>query len=345
MYGGAILFTIMKNSLLQENKVVVDELLRSLQPFAPGIKRRLAPLPVSLSFYPVAKNLRFIATQVAKNSRLGRRSVVSEQPRDGEEIFVQQSLGWQTWKPWVWFPDSPSNKRGIESMLASSLWDISPHLKRRDFAQGGEMQILMNFIDHLSSLNTIFKPESTLLAEVREKVPTENELRSSIACHIRRGDTQSKNSHWNQPGRTDQFGIFTYAEKCKDAGYATGLNNLFVITDSDDSVEQLASLLPEFTMTQNTFDKDLFFRQPEGQKINIEEYVRINPALAAFYRSTTIADLWAVSQCQAFVGPLDTSEMSRTAYYLQIARQNILTPCFAVGNNLKLSNASFSDLT
>jgi hypothetical protein len=83
----------------------------------------------------------------------------------------------------------------------------------------------------------------------------------------------------------------------------------------------------------------------EGIKINIEEYVRLNPDLAAFYRSTTIADLWAVSQCQAFVGPLDTSEMSRTAYYLQIARTNLLTPCFVVGNNLKLSNASFSDLT
>jgi hypothetical protein len=335
----------MKNSLLQDNKIVVDSLLQSLQPFTSGLKRRLAPLPVNLSFYPVAKNLRFIATQVAKNSRSGRRSVVSEHPRDGEEMFVQQSLGWQSWKPWVWFPDSPSNKRGIESMLASSAWDISPHLNRRDFVQEGEMQILMKFVDHLSSLNAIFKIEPTLLAEIREKVPVENQLWSSIACHIRRGDTQSKNSDWNQPGRTDQFGLVMYAEKCKDAGYATGLNNLFVITDSDDSVEQLASLLPEFTVKQNSFDKDLFFRQPDGQKINIEEYVRLNPDLAAFYRSTTIADLWAVSQCQAFVGPLDTSEMSRTAYYLQIARTNLLTPCFAVGNNLKLSNASFSDLT
>jgi len=149
---------------------------------------------------------------------------------------------------------------------------------------------------------------------------------------------------WNQPGRNDQFELFDYSQKCKLAGAKTGLKDLFVITDSDDTVEQLASLLPDFNVHQNSFDKSLFFRQPLGKSINVEEYVRQNPQLADFYVSSTIGDLLAVSQCSGFVGPLATSEMSRTAYYLQIAKHQQFTPCFEVGSALSIRDPNFASL-
>lgn len=47
--------------------------------------------PVNISFYPVAKNIRFIASSVAKHSRSGRKSFINEIPRGGEESFVVES--------------------------------------------------------------------------------------------------------------------------------------------------------------------------------------------------------------------------------------------------------------
>jgi hypothetical protein len=197
----------------------------------------------------------------------------------------------------------------------------------------------------LSSLGQVFTLGPEIECKVLAKLPSKDFLSCAIGVHVRRGDTQAKGASWNQPGRNDQFGLKDYAKKCIETGERTGFRNIFVLTDSDDTVEQLASLLPEFEVAQNSFDKSLFFRQAPGESVNVEEHVRVNPHLAEFYVSSTVGDLWGVSNCAAFVGPLATSEMSRTAYYLQLANSRKYTPHSAVGADLSFLDPNFAALT
>lgn len=228
--------------------------------------------------------------------------------------------------------------------MGKSSWGSVPIVSRKGFRDGARLGSIFNFIDHLSALNEIFRIGPDLKIEIFTSIPNEDLLSKAVAVHVRRGDTQAKGSLWNQPGRDDQFGLIDYALKCKLAGEQMGLKDLFVITDSDDTVEQLALLLPDFDVHQSTFDKSRFFRQPLGKSVNVEEHVRENPQLADFYVSSTIGDLLAVSRCAGFVGPLATSEMSRTAYYLQIAKHQQFTPCFEVGGALSIHDPNFASL-
>jgi hypothetical protein len=334
----------MGSMLLKDHAEQINELFEALEPADSFLTSLKAPMRVDLSFYPVAKNIRFIASGVAEHSRRGRKSKISETPRIGEANFVKDNLGWESWFPWVWSPTANSNADAIRAILGKSHWDPSPVVNRRTLSTSLGREII-DFADHLSALGSVFTLGPEIERAILSKLPSQDFLRCAIGVHVRRGDTQAKGSAWNQPGRDDQFELRDYAEKCIEAGERTGFKNIFVLTDSDDTVEQLASLLPDFDVAQNSFDKSLFFRQALGESVNVEEHVRINPHLAEFYVNSTIGDLWGVSNCAAFVGPLATSEMSRTAFYLQLANSKRLTPHFAVGRELSMMDPNFAALT
>ena len=317
--------------------------LREIQPLK--YRRIFGAGQSCLSFYPIAKNLRFIASDVAQNSLSGRSTVISEQPRIGEEEFCRSKLGWSDWKPWVWMPGAKSNKQAILEILCNNRWDSIAVVNQRRITTNTLIpECLPKLVDHISALAAIFKPSSRILDSINQSCPSLENLKKSIGVHIRRGDIQSRDGTWNRPDRHDQFGIEVYAKACREAAEMTGIGSVFVISDSDDAAEKLQDQLPDLSVFQNQIDRSKFFRQKHRQSIDLEEQVRNSPELADFYVTATVIDLFAIAKCKGFVGPLGSSEMARTAYYLQLANSSCYKPYVSVGEEFGIHSSNFAQL-
>lgn len=72
--------------------------------------------------------------------------------------------------------------------------------------------------------------------------------------------------------------------------------------------------------------------------------MRNSPELAEFNVTATVIDLFAMSKCNGFVGLLGTSEMARTAYYLQLANSSCYKPYLSVGEEFDIHSSNFAQL-
>ena len=63
---------------------------------------RFIPRKGRLYFYPISKNLRMLASSYSKAIAEGSTFRISNQPRRGEVSFVKNTLGWNSWFPWIW---------------------------------------------------------------------------------------------------------------------------------------------------------------------------------------------------------------------------------------------------
>lgn len=80
--------------------------------------------PCHLSFYPVAKNIRFVSSSFYSSIKAGMRPYMSDHCRPGEDYFWTEMTG-MSWYPWLWTRyENPAVGEGCRASWGRLFMDI-----------------------------------------------------------------------------------------------------------------------------------------------------------------------------------------------------------------------------
>jgi hypothetical protein len=304
-----------------------------------------------LSHYPIAKNLRFVASDFVEGLDKGKHSLaVSPFPRKGEFMFVKKSLNWKSWYPWIWSPENSWNSSGWNKFFELPEYNSLEKLRLNSNEKVVESNlgyfdgVVDKLIKHIICLGLVFRLKKDLEENAKRILPPEKILKECIGVHIRRGETVAANISQQRIERPDVYPTKVYARKISLSLDKNGSDSIFVATDSEEVIEELSKLLPGIKIYNQDFSRSLFYRYDPATNYTVEDYVKRNPSLSNYYATSAIFDLLGISLCKAFVGPLDTSEFSKAAYYLQCFNKRTFTDYISVGSKLSILDKSLTVL-
>jgi hypothetical protein len=286
-----------------------------------------------------------VATTVANNIAVGHPFRMSEEPRIAEASFVKESLGWESWFPWVWTSDVL--KFGGTGIQAWSEYFNFPDREKlgasnRRISKWNKSDLDLQIIEFpflIEALRRIFIFSSAAEIEISKFLPEKSMLANSrsdyFSVHIRRGENISEDEMWTRPN-VPFIPIKTYADSAKDLAFELGIDEVFISTDSLNSLEQFAALCPDLKILSNNIERKKFFRPSIGEIEDVETYVRKHPSECSFYAHTALADLYMLSGSKGIVGTISVSEFSKTGWYLAVAKSNSLVPFRSVSGPFNL---------
>jgi hypothetical protein len=290
-----------------------------------------------LSFYPVAKNIRFVSSHFYNAIKNNRMPILSDRARLGEDSFWREMTE-KSWYPWLWtryFNDSDENEgnkrswsrifNNVEDISVNE--DIDPNLYNSD-----------SFFLYLACLSHVFKFNDGFKKYLFERYKADFPEGPVCALQIRRGEIVPKDGDINKSWKIrDLFTLDQYMERTKEVCNKIGTNKIFVSSDSSETIEYLAENYPEYDFISNKYDRNLFVRfQGDPSKVNLERDLQLNPGLIQHYTETCLIDLYMLSQCQGFVGGMRHSEYGVCGWFLQMAEQNAITPYYNLEGEFEL---------
>lgn len=291
-----------------------------------------------LSFYPVAKNLRFVSSHFYNSVKNNRVPVLSDRARIGEDSFWMEMTS-KSWYPWLWIryfdnvDSNEGNRKSWERLFnpienVSEAPDINP-----DSFNSGSFFLYLACLSHIFRFNEIFEKHlfSTYKAEFPEG--------PVCGLQIRRGEIVPKdgdiNKSWNI---RELFTLDDYMVGAKEVCEKLGTKSIFVSSDSSETLEYLKDNYPDYNFIVNKYDRNLFVRfQGDPSKVNLERDLQLNPELIEHYTETCLIDLYMLSQCQGFVGGMRHSEYGVCGWFLQMAEQKSITPYYNLEGNFELN--------
>ena len=295
------------------------------------------PREVFLSFYPIAKNIRFISSYMTRNILNGRASRISERSRDNEDTFWKTKLNRGDWFPWLWargrIPSKCSNKDGWNLYFRS--------FNSTDLILSSEIQLnmvdpppddMLPFFMYLACLEYTFQPTSEYMNriyKIQEEIswPSDEKV---IAVQIRRGDTCTPDG---KIAFRKIYSIQDYIDKTTVLVNKYKYKHIFISTDSSEDIEAFKKKCPkEWNIICLPFDRTNFYRS-SGVAIDIEDICRQEPYRIPFTVDSAILDLYFISLCQGFVSTITTSEFSKLGWLLQIVRYKKICPYINLCNN------------
>jgi len=298
-----------------------------------------------LSVYPLSKNIRMVASVVAKNLAHGWSTQFSDLPRRGEEDFVRTSLGWESWFPWVWTSDvSIYRGSGIEAWseyFEFPNFQNSNHSHRKLVLKYQRSQDY--FLTQLPFMADALRQTFTFSQSSARKVQSlldqsfiqDVSNNGYIGVHIRRGENVSEDEKWTRKN-VPFVSLEDYATATKDLAYELGIDKLFVSTDSVNTLERFSKLCTGFNIFYNYIDRSQFFRPMQDQIEDVETHVRKNGSLCNFYAFSALADLYMLSGSKGLVGTISKSEFSKTAWYLAVSKNDQFVPFRSLSGPLDL---------
>jgi hypothetical protein len=301
-----------------------------------------------LSFYPLAKNIRFLSSYFCYNIINGKNPKLSESPRPGEIEFWKEKTKENDWHPWLWgryFENKNSVKEILENILQpiDDIVDIST----LDINYKNKIQNVhvTKFLLYLSCLGHIFRLNKNFENEIIKnyfnyKWPTEN----VCGLQIRRGEIVSKNSIWS--GRK-VYSVEEYMTETKKLCSILNTKNIFVSTDSIETIDYLKENYSEYNFYYNNYDRNLFIRYSENwskefiDSPSLELQISKKPHLIKHYTESCISDLICLSNCQGYVGGMSMSEYGICGWFLQMAKQQKITPYYNLEGTFDLDKNLF----
>jgi len=300
-----------------------------------------------LSFYPLSKNIRMIASVIASNLQKNRETKFSNYPRAGEEKFVTENLGWKDWHPWVWSLNETLNHKGQEAwedyfvFNGEKLGDNIKEIKKMRGASFIESEILkLPFL--FEAYRRVFQFSDITMQNLEPLLPEKLLLNVGIepyfSVHIRRGENISEDESWTR-ANVPMVSIEKYAIEAKKMADLLQIGNVFVATDSDNSLDQFAKFCPDLKIFSNNLNRKYFFRPSRNQIEDVETYLRKNPKEVNFYAHSALADLFMMSKSKGIVGTLSVSEFTKTAWYLAMATSQKFVPFSSLSGPLDLAKS------
>lgn len=294
-----------------------------------------------LSFYPLSKNLRMIASVFSRNLERGARTRISNRAKRGESKFVKTVLGWNSWHPWVW--SRKLNSRKIKNAEAwkefFSLPKISPldllktkrikNLTQNDlkFAQIGIV---------VSVLRALFNINNFYMERILEKLPTlHNDSTPIIGVHVRRGENVSSDNQAIRNGFTP-IEVLEYFETAKKVCKSVDSKKIYLASDALEVRNLAIEYFKDYELLYADYDPIEFIRPVNSDEISLETILANDPTITDFYAITALTDLYALSQCDFIICTVSISEFSKTAWYLAMARKGEFVPFCSLSGPLDL---------
>jgi hypothetical protein len=279
----------------------------------------------ALTFYPLSKNLRVIASTIASNLEFGAPTKLSYFPRKGEYFFVKRNLGWRNWYPWIYVRNAKDET--MNNKIAWSKYFVFPDSSRFPKVEyfesnklNTEEMIIRKIAIKVYAMSLVFEFSDEFKARIAEVTPVTLEDRLEyVGVHIRRGDVISVDGRWSR----NDWPIIPVEEFAKSAmlmAESFGTKNIFLATDSFETVEQFRSYCYGYNVMVNTFDREYFFRVDFNSVEDVETYIAKNPDKCDFYALSGVSDLFMLSKALGLVCTIN-SEFSKTAWYLAMATQ------------------------
>lgn len=238
---------------------------------------------VFLSYYPIAKNIIFIAKDLIN---LPKNEFVLIHPTDFCSIDNKKL------PEWVW-------TRGMGYKNNNSSWNhyfTSFPLNK---------PILNNFTTSLDALKYIFQ----LNTRVTDKILNKNLVKklNPLTVHIRRGDSVSRNNTFSY---RKYFLIGDYIIKIKKVLDKNNYDSLIVCTDSEEDFDLICKNFSDITILNASYNRSVYMRANESCYIDMEDHYYHNFLQIENVIDLSLIDLWYASNSSACIGTLTTQHAS-----------------------------------
>jgi hypothetical protein len=286
---------------------------------------------VFMTFYPIAKNIRSCSSWMAKNVVNNHYSRISSGSRVGEDTFWPQAWKLGSWFPWLWargrISGEYNNQAGWDFYFDSFRASTPPLIESGPTERPPEDELV--FYVYLACVLYTFRLNSTYQSmvdayEKEMKWPVDDKV---LAIQIRRGEITPKNGDF---ARDRPF--FTVEQYVEQADIILKENPdmkyVYISTDSDDEIDKVRTLRPEWNLLYLPIDRSKFFRYggSNGAFSDLERICALDTGRIPFVVDSALADLYFIARSHGYVSTIMPSEFSRCGWFLQFAFQQRMTP-------------------
>ena len=285
---------------------------------------------IPLSFYPIAKNIRIVASFMAKNILNEKKSFINNKARDGEEEYWIKDKQMKNWYPWLWarnrIDNNYKNYEGWNYYFNSftKLNKIIP-LNKEILKPPENLKL---FFTYVSCVKYTFDLNQKYIKDINKfildmKWPLNSKI---LAVQIRRGET------CNNEGTISDRPYFTLEQYIEKIDMMLEKNNyeyIYISTDSDEEIEIIKKKRINWNILYLPINRKNFFRlsgNSVSSLIDLEVNCSNNPEKIPFIVDTALYDLYFISKCQGYISTMSISHFSLLGWYLQIAEQEKITP-------------------
>jgi hypothetical protein len=160
------------------------------------------------------------------------------------------------------------------------------------------------------------------------KWPTNDKV---LAIQIRRGETAPKNGNFARD--REFFTLEQYVEKADILLKENpDMKYVYISTDSDDEIDKVRALRPEWNLLYLPIDRSKFWRytgtRADGTgtfSSDLENVCAREPERIPFVVDSALADLYFIARSHGYITTLP-SEFGRCGWFLQFAFQERITP-------------------
>ena len=287
-----------------------------------------------LSFYAIAKNIRFISSYYFNSIKSGSKPIISNSCRPGEDNFWM-SMTNDNWYPWIW-------SRGLNANSNYDAWNkiFKPIERSVDKEFTNITNEVNDFYLYITSLSHIFTVNDEYKDRLYDKYVNFDLPDKIIGLQIRRGEIVPKDGNvddaWN--GRPI-YHIDDYMNGIELISNKIGTKNIFVSTDSKETIDYLINNYKEYNFYYNNFDRELFLRYGgKDTNVGLEFDLLKNIDLISHYLDSGVIDLLMLSNCDAYVGGMSWSEYGATGWFLQMGNKKCITPYYNVEGEFDINS-------
>jgi hypothetical protein len=292
---------------------------------------------IALTFYPIAKNIRMTASQMAVHCSNGSPSFISNKARNGEADFWRNFKNMGDWYPWLWARgrinnnDNYTNNQGWEYYFDSFSKNDKVLSVKQELCIKPPEHLFLFFL-YLSCVKFVFQLNSSyseLMKSYKAAMHWPSES-SVLAVQIRRGETCTKDG-----SITDRpfYHLHTYIENIDRMLEQNNFEYIYISTDSNEEINEIKRIRPEWKLLYLPIDRSQFFRMNENP-VDLEVFCSLEPERIPFIVDSGLADLFFISKCQGYISTITVSEFSKIGWYLQMAEQERLTPYINMNDDL-----------
>jgi hypothetical protein len=300
---------------------------------------------VYLSFRPIGKNLRLLATAVRDNVDHHRKTFIRNGGPPTEERALSMD-GYQ-WCPWLW---SRTANYGMqtegERRDTAKAWNIffqEPSSTSTDEGTVSEPQVsrlkrtfgpfgssyLERVLKNAASLTYLFSPVESVRLQVeawKEKIQWPKNGEPVLGVHIRRGDAASSGIDGALPQKATRksFAITEYLDAMDVICRKYEIRHVYLATESLEEIERAKRLRPQYTFLYLEHDRSIFPDIASSNKF-IEYMAFDHPERVPALTMSAILDLCFFRECHAFIGTFN-SEFSILGWLLMVGARGHIVP-------------------
>jgi hypothetical protein len=299
-----------------------------------------------LSFYAVAKNIRFVSSYFFQNIKHGKKSIISNNCRPGEDFFWS-NITKSSWYPWLWgrYLNKPTNESSWNTLFNNidrDFYSISSENKSVD-----DFYLYLACLDHTFSIN---ENQKNYLSSLYGEIELPN--KPIIGLQIRRGEIVKSNGDVNESwnanagvsnGARPIYQIDDYMVGVQKIAEYLNTNYVFVSTDSLETIQYLVENYKDYVFLHHNYDRTKFVRyNGNPAEVALEFDIVKNESLTQHYTESCIMDLDMLSKCDGYVGGMKHSEYGLCGWLLQMVKKEKVTPYYNVEGDFNLSGGDLN---